>query len=285
MIRSHARSILGVAAVGAAALKFVATAAAAGMIWIHLCGSYTQGSGSTGGTLGVARSWTSNPGVTTPFGCPPNSAGTNPYGMEVFGGRSSVPAGARAHWEIDAPGGLVIVGVHTEGSGMVSYGVNQNMGWGGGFYWQGGGAQAYPAEVGYSSPPLFSSYFGWQIICGWSTCNGSTRPGEISILGLEIEAAEGSGPTVAVRPGEPGRSLGMGAGYLDDRVLGGRTKRGMSAVGESGWGERVAAAQRAAESGYVAPVPGRLVLAVCQHRHGRIGRGRAAGDVGPRRRL
>ena len=210
MIRSHARSILGVAAVGAAALKFVATAAAAGMIWIHLCGSYTQGSGSTGGTLGVARSWTSNPGVTTPFGCPPNSAGTNPYGMEVFGGRSSVPAGARAHWEIDAPGGLVIVGVHTEGSGMVSYGVNQNMGWGGGFYWQGGGAQAYPAEVGYSSPPLFSSYFGWQIICGWSTCNGGTKPGEISILGLEIEAAEGSGPTVAVAPG----SLGAASGWV-----------------------------------------------------------------------
>jgi hypothetical protein len=103
VIRSHARSILGVAAVGAAALKFVATAAAAGMIWIHLCGSYTQGSGSTGGTLGVARSWTSNPGVTTPFGCPPNSAGTNPYGMEVFGGGGSVPAGAGAHWEIDAP--------------------------------------------------------------------------------------------------------------------------------------------------------------------------------------
>ena len=210
MIRSHARSILGVAAVGAAALKFVATATAAGMIWIHLCGSYTQGSGSTGGTLGVARSWTSNPGVATPFGCPPNSAGTNPYGMEVFGGRSSVPAGARAHWEIDAPGGLVIVGVHTEGSGMVSYGVNQNMGWGGGFYWQGGGAQAYPAEVGYSSPPLFSSYFGWQIICGWSTCNGGTKPGEISILGLEIEAAEGSGPTVAVAPA----SLGAASGWV-----------------------------------------------------------------------
>ena len=42
--------------------------------------------------------------------------------------------------------GLAIVGVHTEGSGMVSYGVNQNMGWGGGFYWQGGGAQAYPGR-------------------------------------------------------------------------------------------------------------------------------------------
>ena len=99
--------------------------------------------------------------------------------MEVFGSGSSVPAGGRAFWQIDAPSGLVIVGVHTEGSGMISYGVDSGMGWGGGFYWQGGGAQTYQGQIGYSSPPLFSSYFGWQIICGWSTCNGSTKPGEI----------------------------------------------------------------------------------------------------------
>ena len=202
--------ILGVSVAGGAILKLAATATAAGMIWIHLCGSYTPGSGSTWGTLGVAHSGTSNAGVTTPFGCPPSSSGSNPYGMEVFGGGSGVPAGSRAYWQIDAPAGLVIVGVHTEGSGMVSYGVNQNMGWGGGFYWQGGGAQAYPGEVGYSSPPLFSSYFGWQIICGWSTCNGTTKPGEISVLGLELEAAEGSGPSVFVTPG----SLGAASGWV-----------------------------------------------------------------------
>ena len=204
------RALLGSVVAAGAMLKAVAVASAAGMIWIHLCGSYTPGSGSTWGTLGVAYSGASNPGVTTPFGCPPSSAGTNTYGMEVFGGGSNVPAGARAYWEIDAPSGLAIVGVHTEGSGMVSYGVNQNMGWGGGFYWQGGGAGAYPGEVGYSSPPLFSSYFGWQIICGWSTCNGAAKPGEISILGLELEAAETSGPTVSVAPG----SLGAASGWV-----------------------------------------------------------------------
>ena len=204
------RSLLGAVVVGGVMLKIAVTASAAGFIWIHLCGSFTPGSGSTWGTLGVARSGASNPGVTTPFECPPSSAGSNAYGMEVFGGGSNVPAGSRAYWEIDAPSGLVIVGVHTEGSGMVSYGVNQNMGWGGGFYWQGGGAGAYPGEVGYSSPPLFSTYFGWQIICGWSTCNGVTKPGEVSILGLEIEAAEGSGPTVSVAPG----SLGAATGWV-----------------------------------------------------------------------
>ena len=130
--------------------------------------------------------------------------------METFGGGNGVPAGGRAYWQIDAPSGLVIVGAHTEGSGMVSYGVNQKMGWGGGFYWQGGGAQASPGEVGYSSPPLFTSYFGWQIICGWSKCNGGTNPGEISILGLELEAAEAVGPTVSPAAG----SLGTASGWV-----------------------------------------------------------------------
>ena len=183
------------------------------MIWIHLCGSYTTGSGSTGGTLGVAHSGSSNPGVTTPYECPPNSSGTSAYGMETFGGGNGVPAGGRAYWQIDAPPGIVIVGAHTEGSGMVSYGVNQNMGWGGGFYWQGGGAQAYPGEVGYSSPGLFSSYFGWQIICGGSTCNGGSKPGEISILGLELEAAEAVGPTVALAAGSLGTATGWVRGW------------------------------------------------------------------------
>ena len=189
-------------------LKFAAVASAAGMIWIHLCGSWTPGNGGTGGVLGVAYSGASNAGVSTPYQCP--GPGSFANGMEVFGGGSNVPAGGRAYWQINAPSGLAIVGVHTEGSGMISYGVDSGMGWGGGFYWQGGGAQTYPGQIGYSSPPLFSSYFGWQIICGWSTCNGVNKPGEISILGLELEAAEGSGPSVFVTPG----SLGAAGGWV-----------------------------------------------------------------------
>ena len=195
--------------VAGAALKFVATAGAAGIIWIHLCGSWTPGAGSTGGTLGVAHSGASNSGVSTPYQCPSTPTGSA-NGMEVFGGGAGVPAGGRAYWQIDAAPGLVIVGAHTEGSGMISYGVDSGMGWGGGFYWQGGGAQTSQGQVAYSSPALFSSYFGWQIICGWSTCDGSTKPGEISILGLEIEAAEASGPTVSPAAG----SLGTASGWV-----------------------------------------------------------------------
>jgi hypothetical protein len=52
---------------------------------------------------------------------------------------------------------VAIVGAHTGGSGMITYGINSNMGWGGGFYWHGGGAQVHQDEIGYSSPPLFST--------------------------------------------------------------------------------------------------------------------------------
>jgi hypothetical protein len=57
---------------------------------------------------------------------------------------------------------------------------------------------------------ISSSYFGWQIICGRSTCDGVKSPGEISILDLEIEAAESSGPTVSPSPG----SLGTASGWV-----------------------------------------------------------------------
>jgi hypothetical protein len=105
------RAMLGGVIAGGALLKLATVATAAGMIWIHLCGSYTPGSGSTGGALGVAHSGTSNAEVTTPFECPPSSAGGNAYGMEVLGGGGNVPAGARAYWQINAPSGMVIVGL------------------------------------------------------------------------------------------------------------------------------------------------------------------------------
>src|ERR1035437_951536 len=197
---------VGVLGVIAAALKLAAAAGAAGIFRIHVWGSWTPATNSGGGTVGIAHS-VSTPGVGTPAQCPAGQIGK---GLDVIGiGKTT--AGKRSAWQIDAPPGLSIVGAHTVGNqGMVSYGVNQNMGWGGGFYWQGGGAQAYAGEGNYSSPPLLSSYFGWQVICGWSACNGAREPGEITVLGLEIEAAEGSGPTVSPSPG----SLGTANGWV-----------------------------------------------------------------------
>ena len=80
--------------------------------------------------------------------------------MEVSGSGSGVPAGGRAYWQINAAPGMAIVGVHTEGSGMITYGVDSNMGWAG-FYWQGGGAQVHQGEIAITSAAL-RKRFGWH---------------------------------------------------------------------------------------------------------------------------
>jgi hypothetical protein len=192
--------------VAAATLKLAAIATAAGILWIHVCGSWTPAASRTGGSVGIAASATT-PGIATAAQCPAGQIGN---GLDVVG-NGQTTAGKRSAWQINAPAGLSIVGAHTVGSqGMVSYGVNQNMGWGGGFYWQGGGAQAQAGEINYSSPSINSPYFGWQVVCGWSTCDGATKPGEIGVLELEIEAAEASGPSVSTAPG----SLGAAGGWV-----------------------------------------------------------------------
>jgi hypothetical protein len=211
---THRRRLgLAILCVVGTTLKLAATAAAGGMIWIHLCGSWTPGTSPTGGQLGVARSGSSTSGLTPAYQCPATSGGTA-YGMWVLGDKNGVPAGSRAYWEIDAPSGLSIIGVHTVGDqGMASFGVNANVGWGGGFYWKGGGATATPGEIHFSSPLINSPYFGWQVICGATTCNGASKPGEITVLELELEAMETSGPSLSSTPG----SLGATTGWVRGR--------------------------------------------------------------------
>lgn len=202
------RETVGVAAIGAiiGMLKLAATASAVGIVWIHVCGSWTPATSSGGGTVGVATS-RSTPGINTPAQCPVGQVGN---GLDVIA-LGKTTAGKRSSWQINAPAGFSIVGAHTVGNqGMVTYGVNQNMGWGGGFYWQGGGAQVTPSEGNYSSPAINSPYFGWQVVCGWSTCDGSTKPGEIGVFEIEIEGAETSGPGVSVAPG----SLGAASSWV-----------------------------------------------------------------------
>ena len=203
------RTIAGVMfGVTVAALKLAATASAVGIVWIHVCGSWTPATNSAGGTVGVATS-RSTPGIKTPAQCPAAQLGN---GLDVIT-LGKTTAGKRASWQINAPPGFFIVGAHTVGNqGMVTYGVDSGTGWGGGFYWQGGGAQVSRGETNYSSPLINSPYFGWQVVCGWSTCDGSTKPGEIAVLELEIAGAETAGPTVSVAPGSLGAAGGWARG-------------------------------------------------------------------------
>ena len=190
------------------------------------------------------------PASTTPFECPPSSSGSSRVRdggvrrrqaacpqARVRTGRSMRQPGSRSSGRTPrAPGWSATASTRT---------------WAGAVASTGRVAVRRPTtgEVGYSSPPLFSSYFGWQIICGWSTCNGTTKPGEISVLGLELEAAEGSGPSVFVTPGSLGAASGWVRGTWPIAFSADGPTGACQLSASLGWRERVAAAQRAAESG------------------------------------
>src|SRR5436305_8460300 len=87
------RNRVAVVAVVAGVLKFTAAAVGAGVIWVHVCGSYTPGVGSTGGKLGLARSASNSSGILAEYQCP---AGDKVNGMEVLARGANVRAGARA---------------------------------------------------------------------------------------------------------------------------------------------------------------------------------------------
>lgn len=142
---------------------------------VHGCGSFGSGpfvSGSQSG-LGVRNA------------CPGGA-----LELQTSGGSK---AGARAFWQTTAPPGISINHFWIGQGSLVVSGINDGTGFGGGFYWRGGGAGASDGtQAGYSSPTFSSSYVGWQMICGWSSCpnNGAS----FAVYQVQLQATESSGP-------------------------------------------------------------------------------------------
>jgi hypothetical protein len=95
---------------------------------------------------------------------------------------------------------------------MYSTGIDDGTGWGGGFFWSGGSSNVntFDGETGWSSTsasgPAFSwpsggtPYFGWQVVCGVSSCtNGGTQ--WLSVELLELNVKETSGPYLVAPDG------------------------------------------------------------------------------------
>jgi hypothetical protein len=205
--RGSRRAASVIAATLGGSLKLTAAAGAAGLISIHVCGSWTPGEGAHGGSIGVASSRTAS-GIITPYQCPSSEVAT---GMEVLGDGKSVAENAGGRWQVDAPAGFAIVGADTVGQeGMVAYGVNTSAGWYSDFFWQGGHSAIASSQITYSSPLMNSGYFGWEVVCRHKTCDGATNPGEVAVLQLDLAASESAGPTISVTPG----SLGSEAGWV-----------------------------------------------------------------------
>jgi hypothetical protein len=160
------RMLVAVGVTASAGLLWAAAAQAAGTLVVSTCGSsiFTPAAAS---------------GLSTLEYCPP---GTNtPPGISLMTGTRKVAAGTHATWQANAPAGLAITGATIADHQMYSIHLNDGQGWGGGFYWHGGNSSTHDSEASYTVSGLDSSYFGFKLICGWSTCDGSTHPAQLTV--------------------------------------------------------------------------------------------------------
>ncbi len=133
-------------------------------------------------------------GITVKGTCPNPPFTANGFGLSSSG---TSTRGVSAHWQATAPSGLAIVGAST--NSMVSAGLNSPGGdFGGGFYWSGGGAQTHDSETSAGFGPIFSSYFGFQLVCGVSNC---TQPAQLDIGAISLYVHETSGPSLVAPTG------------------------------------------------------------------------------------
>jgi hypothetical protein len=156
-------------------------------------------------------------GIATSTICPGNDAPgsyTNsnpPGGMAIWtGANNTISQGTAVHWTVTAPAGMTISSIYIPH--MYSRGIDDNSGWGGGFYWAGGsgGVSTFDGESGWSSgytgSPRFTwpsggtPYFGWQVVCGSNPCsNGGNQ--WLSVELLEVGVTETASPSLSAPDG------------------------------------------------------------------------------------
>lgn len=156
-------------------------------------------------------------GIRTSTTCPGNAdpysytASNPPGGMAIWTQANHTAShGSSVHWTIHAPTGTTIASVYIPH--MYSTGIDDGTGWGGGFFWSGGSnsVNAFDGETGWSSattsgpsytwPAGGTPYFGWQVVCGASSCtNGGDQ--WLSVELLELNVQETSGPWLAAPDG------------------------------------------------------------------------------------
>ncbi len=80
---------------------------------------------------------------------------------------------------------------------MQSLGVDDGTGWGGGFFWGNGGAATYDGESSFGAF-MNTSFFEWQIVCGWSTCNGDplVHTADLAVNSIRLFVQETGGPSI-----------------------------------------------------------------------------------------
>ena len=204
------------------------------------------------------------------YGCD-GFAGSN-VGFGYLSGEAALPAGARIGYQMTAPPGISIFSAQV-GLNAVSN-INDGGGWGGGAYWAGGGDSWSSGVTSRSDGPFNSPYWGFQMICGSSSC---TQSGAISVNTVELIAIENQGPSLtAVGAGnlwyQTGRYVWNPAGDPWPITLQASDPSGVCSMQAVVNAARVARSVGDAEHEWMAAVPG-SDLDACgrrQRRHPRL---------------
>ena len=138
-------------------------------------------------------------GLGTVLNCPPGTS--IPPGMSIMTGPNKVPAGTHATWQANAPAGISITGASIGANQMYSVHINDGTGWGGGFFWASGSSGSNNAETSYSVSAINSGYFGFHVACGWSACNGSANPAQLTVESIALTATETQAPSLTAPDG------------------------------------------------------------------------------------
>jgi hypothetical protein len=157
--------------------------ARAGTFELDACAPYTSDSGVFTPTSEGSVTAADECGFTGPFS----------PALSVSSGAGVVPAGTHASWGTSAPSGLRIVAAVVPS--MTAFGVNEKKGWGGGFFYEGGGSGVNNLTDNFGMF-MNSSYFGFQLVCGWATCNGSQHPAYIEVQSIRLWILETTGPWI-----------------------------------------------------------------------------------------
>ncbi|MFZ1996628.1 MAG: hypothetical protein WAU75_21120 [Solirubrobacteraceae bacterium] len=120
------------------------------------------------------------------YGCDNPSYGENVQ-VGYFG--AGLPGGSRIGYQLTAPPGISIYAAQVSLAGANN--INDGGGWGGGGYWSGGGNPWHAGATSVTDGPFNSPYWGFQMICGSSSCN---QAGGIAVNDVQLVAVENQGP-------------------------------------------------------------------------------------------
>ncbi|MGH2870772.1 MAG: hypothetical protein ACRDNK_24785, partial [Solirubrobacteraceae bacterium] len=114
--------------------------------------------------------------------------------LSLIGNSTNITRGQGAVWQATAPAGLTITGAVVPNMDSSQVNAGPNGAYGGDFYWAGGSSNITLGEYSASLGPLSSSYFGFLLVCGKSSCPGYPQ-GQIDVKQVTLLVHETSVPT------------------------------------------------------------------------------------------